>query len=200
MTAAVAGAAAVALLELDAASVGVTLLSRPFVAGPLLGWALGDAAAGAFQGLVFEALTIRELPLGGRLDFSATAAAGAAAWLAAGPAALPGEAAFLAGLAAGWAHALVLRSLRRSEDPAAGAEAALAAGRPPRLGARLAAALGRQAAATFAVVLPVLAAGAPLAEAWSSAPEPVRRGALAAFLSAPWVGGGGLAASLWRQA
>lgn len=73
-----AGAGAIALLELDAASVGPFLLSRPFVLGPLVGWAFGDLWAGAAVGAAFEALTLEELPLGGRLDFSAPLAAGVA--------------------------------------------------------------------------------------------------------------------------
>jgi len=109
-----AGAGVVALFELDAASIGPFLLSRPFVVGPLIGWAFGSPWTGAALGGVFEVLTLEEMPLGGRLDFSAPVAAGVAAWLAAGPVALPNEAAFLAGLAAGWAHARVEKLLRRS--------------------------------------------------------------------------------------
>jgi hypothetical protein len=197
-----AGAGALALLELDAASVGPFLLSRPFVVGPLVGWALGAPWTGAVLGATFEALTLEELPLGGRLDFSAPVAAGAAAWLAAGPAALPAEAAFLAGLGAGWAHARVERALRRRRgEGARRAEAALAAGRPPRLGAELAGALAGQAAATFAVTLAALAAaGALLPRAWPLAPDFLRAGARAAFLAAPWLGAGSLVASLWRRA
>jgi mannose/fructose/N-acetylgalactosamine-specific phosphotransferase system component IIC len=196
-----AGAGALALLELDAASIGPFLLSRPFVLGPLIGWACGDSWTGAAVGATFEALTLEDLPLGGRLDFSASIAAGAAAYLASPRGGLPVEAAFLAGLAAGWAHARVEKALRRGRGSlAAGAEAALSAGREPRLGARIAAALAAQAAATFALCLVVLSAAGPLAaKAWPQLPEFLRTGARTAFLAAPWIGAGSLAASLWRR-
>jgi hypothetical protein len=170
--------------------------------GPLIGWALGATWTGAVLGAAFEALSLEELPLGGRLDFSAPVAAGAAAWLAAGPAALPSEAAFLAGLAAGWLHARVEGALRRGRGARARrVEGELAAGRPPRLGAELAGALAGQAAATFAVTLAVLAAGGPaLSRLWPLLPEFLRAGARTAFLAAPWLGAGSLAASLWRRA
>jgi mannose/fructose/N-acetylgalactosamine-specific phosphotransferase system component IIC len=198
---AVAGAAGIAVLELDAASIGTFLLSRPFVVGPLVGWARGDAWSGAALGAVFEALTLAELPLGGRLDFSAPVAAGAAAWLACGAGA-PLEAAFLVGIAAGWVHARAEAGLRRTRGAhARRAETALAAARPPRLGLELAAALAVQAAATFAVSLVFLAAAAALLPAlWPRLPELARVGARAAFLAAPWIGAGGVFASLGRSA
>jgi mannose/fructose/N-acetylgalactosamine-specific phosphotransferase system component IIC len=197
-----AGAGAISLLELDAASIGPFLLSRPFVVGPLVGWLCGDPMTGSVLGGVFEALTLEELPLGGRLDFSAPVAAGAAAWLAAGPAALPGEAAFLAGLAAGWAHARLERRLRRGRGShARRVEADLGAGRSPSLGAELAASLSAQAAATFVLAFSALAAFGPaLSRLWPSLPEFLRAGARTAFLAAPWIGAGSLAASLLRRA
>lgn len=195
-----AGACALALVELDAASVGPFLLSRPFVIGPLVGWMLGDPWSGAALGVAFETLTLEELPLGGRLDFSAPIAAGIAAWLAAG--AIPVEAAFLAGFAGGWAQARVERALRRARSARVRrAEADAAAGGPFRIGTEIAGALGVQAAATFALTL-CLSAGLRtlLPLAWPAAPEFLRAGARTAFLSAPWLGTGSLAASLWRRA
>lgn len=197
-----AGAGVVALLELDAASIGPFLLSRPLAVGALAGWALGSPWLGAGLGVAFEALTLEELPLGGRLDLSAPVAAGVAAWLAAGLAAVPCEAAFPAGLLAGWVHARVEKSLRRERAvPVRRAEAALAAGAPPRLGFEVAASLALQAVATFAVVLAALAAAGPAAARWWPVlPAFLRAGARTAFLAAPWLGAGSLAASLWRRA
>jgi mannose/fructose/N-acetylgalactosamine-specific phosphotransferase system component IIC len=197
-----AGAGVVALLELDAAAIGPFLLSRPIFIGPLVGWLFGSPWVGAVLGVVFEALTLEETPLGGRKDFSAPGAAGAAAWLAAGPAALPCEAAFLAGLIAGWAHAGVERRLRRGRGASVRrAEAALAAGEPPRLATKVLAALALQAASTFAVVLVALAAVGPAAaRLWPALPDVLRAGARTAFLAAPWLGVGSLAAALWRRA
>lgn len=197
-----AGAGVVALLELDAASVGPFLLSRPFVIGPLVGALRGDAWTGAALGVAFEALTLAELPLGGCLDLSAPVAAGTAAWLASGAGALAPEAAFASGLVAGWAHARLERVLRRSRGAhVRRAEAALAAGAPSRLGAELFGALTGQAAVTFAFSLAVLGVVGPLiARVWPAVPGLARAGARAAFLAAPWIGGGSLAAALWRRA
>ena len=197
-----AGAGMVAILELDAASVGPFLFSRPVFIGPLVGSLLGSPWIGAGLGVVFEAMTLEELPLGGRLDFSAPVAAGVAAWLAAGPAAMPCEGAFLAGLLAGWSHARVERSLRRGRGAAARrAETSIRSGAPSRLGREIFAALALQAAATFAVVLVALAvAGPALSRFWPALPDFLRAGAAAAVRSAPWLGAGSLAASLWRKA
>jgi mannose/fructose/N-acetylgalactosamine-specific phosphotransferase system component IIC len=74
-------AAGLSVLELDAAAIGPFLLSRPFVIGPLLGVVLGDIWAGAFFGLVFETLSLSEMPLGGSLKLSAPIAVGVAVWL-----------------------------------------------------------------------------------------------------------------------
>jgi len=196
-----AGAGALALLELDAAAVGPFLLSRPVFVGPLVGALRGSPLVGAGLGILFEALTLQELPLGGRLDVSAPVAAGVAAWLASGPGALPCEAAFPAGLLAGWAHARVERALRRGRGaPVRRAEAALAAGAPPRLGTKIVSALGLQALATFAVVLAALGAVGPAAaRLWPALPEFLRAGARAALLAAPWLAAGSLAGALWRR-
>lgn len=202
MISAAAGAGTIALLELDAAAVGPFLLSRPFVVGPLIGWARGDAWTGAALGAAFEALTLEELPLGGRLEFSAPVAAGTAAFAAAGSSGLTMGAAFLLGLAAGWAHGRVERVLRRGRGAGARrVEAALSAGESPRLGVEIARGLAGEAAATFVLALIVLIAGAPLAaRLWAVLPGVVRAGASAAFFAAPWIGAGSLAASLWRRA
>ncbi|MDE2141641.1 MAG: hypothetical protein KGJ84_04430, partial [Elusimicrobia bacterium] len=79
-------------------------------------------------------------------------------------------------------------------------EAAVAEGRTPRYGAEIAEALLLQAAATFALTLAMLALAAPaLDRIWPLLPGFVRAGARAAYLAAPWIGGGSLAASLWRR-
>jgi hypothetical protein len=121
--------------------------------------------------------------------------------LAAGPAKIPCEAAFLAGVLAGWAHAGVEGRLRKERGGLVRrAEAALNAGRPPHLGAKLAETLAVQATATFVVSLTALVAlGPALSRGWPALPEFLREGARAAFLAAPWLGAGSLAASLWRR-
>jgi mannose/fructose/N-acetylgalactosamine-specific phosphotransferase system component IIC len=195
------GAGALALIELDAASVGPFLLSRPFVVGPLAGWALGAPWAGAALGATFEALTLEELPLGGCLDFSAPVAAGVAVCVAAFNRELPWEAAFLIGLAAGWAHARLECRLRRLRSGHVGRiETALDAGKPPHYGAEILGALTLQAAATFALAAVLISVGPTVARLWPALPEFLRAGARTAFLAAPWLGGGSLAMSLWRRA
>jgi len=197
-----AGAGIIALLELDAASVGPFALSRPVFIGPIIGGLVGGPWIGAGLGVAFEALSLEDLPLGGGFDFSAPVAAGVAVYLAAGRANLPLEAAFLAGLAAGWAHARVERALRRGRcAQARREEAAIAQGRPSRLGFELFSALALQAAGTFAVAFAVFAAAGPASsDVWPALPGVVRGGARAAFLAAPWLGAGSLAGSLWRRA
>lgn len=197
-----AGAGIVAVLELDAASVGPFALSRPVFIGPIVGSLVGGPWIGAALGVAFEALSLEDLPLGGGFDFSAPVAAGVAAYLAAGRANLPVEAAFLAGLAAGWAHARVERGLRRRRcAQARRAEAGIAGGGPSRVGAELFSALALQAAGTFAVAFAVFAAAVPASSgAWPALPVFLRGGARAAFVAAPWLGAGSLAGSLWRRA
>jgi mannose/fructose/N-acetylgalactosamine-specific phosphotransferase system component IIC len=194
------GAAAVAVLELDSASVGPFLLSRPFVLGPLVGVWRGELWLGAALGAAFEALTLEELPLGGRLEISPGIAAATAAWLVCPPVHLEPAAAFLLGLAAGRAHALLELGARRRRLGAARAEARLSAGRPAALGREIAATLLAQAALGFVVTLAAFAAAGPaLARLWPLLPDAIREGARASWLCAPWVGAGGLVASFWRR-
>ena len=193
-------ASGLALLELDAASVGASLLSRPFVVAPLIGCALHDVWSGVFFGLVFEALTLEEMPLGGCLYLSATVAAGVSTWLAVDGLAM--ELAFLCGLGAGWIHARVERRLRRTRVVhVQRVENALAGGREPNFGAEVSASLAVQAAATFVVVFIFFSASATLLpRGWLMLPQALRDGARLALFSSPWIGAGSLAASLWRRA
>ncbi|MDE2291208.1 MAG: PTS sugar transporter subunit IIC, partial [Elusimicrobia bacterium] len=56
--------AGVAVIETDAVLVGQWLISRPVVVGPLVGWLLGDLAAGLVLGALVEAFCLEELPVG----------------------------------------------------------------------------------------------------------------------------------------
>ncbi|MEK7384652.1 MAG: PTS sugar transporter subunit IIC [Elusimicrobiota bacterium] len=195
------GAAVLAVLELDAASVGPMLLSRPFVVGPLVGAFFGNPLLGAGLGIAIELVTLEELPLGGCLGISAPVAAGVSVWLAAGPCALAAEAAFPAGLVVGWVHARMELFLRlRRAIHVRRAQECLVQGRPPQLGLELALALAAQVLATFIVFITAfLAAGPALKHLWPLLPEAFRAGARCAVIAAPWLGAGGLAASLWRK-
>ncbi len=54
-----------ALLELDTTYAFQTLISRPIIAGPLMGWLTGDVAAGVQVGIFAELLFSDISPLGG---------------------------------------------------------------------------------------------------------------------------------------
>lgn len=194
-------AASLAVLELDAASVGPMLLSRPFVIGPAFGAALGQPLLGAGLGVAVETVTLADLPLGGSLGLSAPVAAAVAVWLAAGPCALPAEAAFPAGLAAGWAHARIEKSLRHHRGVhVRRALERLSQEKDPLLGREIVSSLALQTLATFVLGGAMfLAAGPALSRLWPHLPQAMRAGARCAVLAAPWLGAGALAASLWRK-
>jgi mannose/fructose/N-acetylgalactosamine-specific phosphotransferase system component IIC len=62
------------LLALDATSVGQFMVSRPLVAGAVVGWALGDPATGITVGAVLELYLLVSFPTGGsRFPEGATA-------------------------------------------------------------------------------------------------------------------------------
>jgi mannose/fructose/N-acetylgalactosamine-specific phosphotransferase system component IIC len=80
------------LLALDATSVGQFMFSRPLVAGALVGWLLGDPAAGVAVGTILELYLLVSFPTGGsRFPESATATvvAVSAAAVANSPSGLP---------------------------------------------------------------------------------------------------------------
>ena len=54
----------VALLDLDNSAIGHFMISRPLVAGPLMGFFLKDMALGLQTGALLELLWIARLPLG----------------------------------------------------------------------------------------------------------------------------------------
>lgn len=70
---------------IDATSFGQIMISRPFAAATLSGWAVGDPMAGAVMGIVLEAFHLGVLPFG------------AARYPEAGPAAVIAGAAFALG-------------------------------------------------------------------------------------------------------
>ena len=147
-----AGAALAAALELDAAHVAQTLVSRPFFVGALLGVLHGQAELGAGLGAAFELLSLPEAPLGGHLRWSAPVAAAVSALAAGAGATLP--VAFVGGLFAGWVHARlewIERGLRVSFSDALARRAE--AGRKAPWGALL----GTSAAVHFVLTFVVVA-------------------------------------------
>jgi mannose/fructose/N-acetylgalactosamine-specific phosphotransferase system component IIC len=186
----VAGAALVALLELDGVQVGQFMLSRPIVLGALLGLVFGAPQTGLMVGICCELLSLDDLPVGDRLPLNATVAAAAAFLLTCGPAPLPPQAALPLGLGAGWAHQGLEMALRRRRQAFCGlAESSLRAGTSPRLGLLMTKALAEQAAGTFAVLAAFLLLAGPLVHAlWPHVPLTLDTGLLFAWRLAPWLG------------
>jgi PTS system mannose-specific IIC component len=52
------------LLGLDRTAAGQFMVSQPIVAGPFIGWLLGDAAAGLVIGAVLELIWVLDMPVG----------------------------------------------------------------------------------------------------------------------------------------
>ncbi|MDX6768233.1 MAG: PTS sugar transporter subunit IIC [Elusimicrobiota bacterium] len=192
------GAAAVAAAELDTASIGPFLLSRPIVLGPLLGAALGEPGRGAALGAALELCSLRALPVGGALSWNAAVAAGTAVLLCAGPSRLPPEGAFFAGLLAGRLHQAAETRLRASRAAFGRAADRDAAKGRSLLGAYLASSLLAQFTMTALLVFLVLRLAQPV---WSGlAGWKTLGGALrTVFMVAPWACLGSVLVSLWRR-
>ena len=67
-----ATAALLAFLCMDVAAVGQSMISRPIVAGPLVGWMLGHADIGLELGALIELIWIGDLPVGAHLAMDLT--------------------------------------------------------------------------------------------------------------------------------
>jgi len=188
-----AGCAALAVLELDATLVAQTLVSRPFVAGALLGALGGRPQAGALLGAAFELLSLSDLPVGGCLTWSASVAAGTGAILIC--AGVSSGLCFAGGLAAGILHAK-LEAVERARRAATGdALAARAEASGGELGRALGFSIASHAAMTF-VVSGAVAAAVLYVDRWwwTRFPDFIRAGAAFAASSAPWIGLSGVAA------
>lgn len=181
------GCAALAVLELDAALVAQTLVSRPFIVGILLGALSGAPQSGALLGASLELMSLVDLPVGGRLTWSAPVAAGTAALLAGQGCAV--SVSLAGGIAAGVVHSRLeaFERVRRAATGDALAGRAVAGG--PTLGLALGAALLAHAAMTFAMSFAaVTLIGTFERYWWPLAPELVRAGATFAADNAPWIG------------
>jgi len=71
------------LLWLDRFQIFQIMISRPIVAGPIVGWVVGDLASGVASGLLYELLWLRRPPVGGFIAPDAPLAAVATASVAA---------------------------------------------------------------------------------------------------------------------
>lgn len=198
MTEPLLGCALLAALELDAALVAQTLVSRPLVVGILLGALSGAPQSGALLGASFELLSLVDLPVGGRLTWSAPVAAGAAALLAGQGSAV--AVCLAGGIAAGLIHSR-FESFERGRRAATGdalAERAAVGGLI--LGLALGASLLAHAAMTFALSLAVVTLVSAFDQQWwPRAPEFIRSGAALAAAGAPLIGLSGVAAWSLRR-
>ncbi len=71
------------VLGLDRTAAGQFMISQPIVAGPLIGWMLGDAAAGLVIGAVLELIWVLDMPVGTFVPADATVGAVSATAIAA---------------------------------------------------------------------------------------------------------------------
>jgi len=183
-------AAALAVLELDAAAAGQFMVARPIVLGPLAGLALGDLTLGGALGALYELFSLADPPVGGYLPINPTVALSSSLLLSTGGGAFAAVA-FPLGLLLGWVHSRVETALRqRRVKNVRRVERRLAAGDKPGLGREAGLELLRQALATFAILLLAvavrrLAPGFGLTQ-WASG------GLKFGWALAPWIGLGAL--------
>lgn len=71
------------IVGLDRTAVGQFMFSQPIVAGPLTGWVLGDATAGAVIGAVLELIWVLDMPVGSFVPADSTVCAVSAVAIAA---------------------------------------------------------------------------------------------------------------------
>jgi len=193
----VLAAGGLALVELDRDCAGQLMLSRPAVIGPVLGLAFSEPRLGTALGLLWEMLSLDWLQIGSHLPLNAAVSAAASLLLALGPAGVAPELAFPAGLAFGWAHALLETRRRRRRDGLGRiVEERLGRGEEPLLGGLAARELLGQALMTFCVLLAALLARPALSWAWPLAPSILRSGLRSAYALSPWLAAAALVHSL----
>ncbi len=71
------------LIGLDRTAVGQFMISQPIVAGPLVGWMLGDLTAGIIIGVVLELIWVVDMPVGTFVPANSTVSAVSATAIAA---------------------------------------------------------------------------------------------------------------------
>lgn len=189
-----------ALLETDGVYAGQWMLSRPVVAGPLVGAALDAGFAGAAFGALFEALSLEASPVGSHVPMNGTVAAVCAVLLCAGPEALPPAAAFPLGLLLGLGASALESALReRRAALTQEAERVLREGRRVPWANLLFRSVGGYALALAAFIYASVALLGPAAgKLWELLPAALRLGLTTAFDWAPWLAAAVLLHALGR--
>lgn len=179
-----------AFLELDDAHIGQVLLSRPFVAGTILGALTGSPGQGAFLGAILELLIIDDLPVGHRIPLNATIAAAVMILLSLGFSDVNPALSLPAGLLAGQLFRRVENRIRlRRADEARAVDEALSRGKKVPFGRILMRSLATQFCLVAAFLYVVIASLGPgLDTVWPLLPDAARAGARWAFEVAPWLG------------
>jgi mannose PTS system EIIC component len=187
------------LLSLDRFQVFQLMLSRPLVAGPVVGWTVGDVAAGFAAGLLFELLWLRDPPVGGHVPPDVTAASMALAGVCGivrSETGVPLSAlaclGFLLIVPLAFVGALLDESIRvQLGRLARGAELALIHGNDRQVYGYLAAGLGLGFVSQFVLLFPVILVGSfVLSAVVSLLPDKLLRAAGVAFYVIPLIGVG----------
>lgn len=193
--------AAVALVELDAASLGQFMISKPLVMGPALGFLLGRPDLGLLVGAVVELIGLQDVPAGGHLPLNGTVAASSCLLMALGSTRLPLELAFPAGLFLGWTHARGESFLRQKRSGFCRlAEKKLDEGVLPRFWVLAARGLFQQACWTALLLAVALAVLAPtLGWIWQDVPHILRAGLGFGFFVCPALAAIDLFSAAWMR-
>jgi len=189
-----------ALLELDTAYVGQFMLSRPTMAGAILGYAAGDFMTGLQLGLFAELLFLDHVPVGGNVPPSGVFWT-VSALVAASIFSVPLPLAFFLGMLAGLLYSKLeiwLRSLRYNWSERI--ESELDNG-GCNLWKWVLKALAMQYFCGFALALAAsFAAGYTGAFLWQYMPRALQSGMTVAYLSIPWIGLAMLMVNLYSRA
>lgn len=174
-----------ALLELDAASAGQFMVSRPIVLGGILGLAGGEPLEGFTLGALIELFLLAELPIGAALPINGSVAASAAVLAALPPVGLEPAWCLPLGLVAGRVFVpLDVRLRKYRSSLVAALERRVSAGAEPGFARAIAASLSAELALVF-VFLGLSVPAIKLLGGWWWEWRPLREGAVFAWKAAP---------------
>ena len=174
-----------AVLELDSASAGQFMISRPIVLGGILGLLGGEPLAGFTLGAVIELFLLAELPVGAALPMNGSVATAAAVLASLQPVQLEPAWCLPLGLLAGRLYVPLDVQLRKYRSTLAAAlERRVSAGGEPGFGRALAASLSAELGLVF-VFLGLAVPAIKFLGGWWWEWRPLREGATFAWKAAP---------------